>query len=186
MNVTRDEALTALEAVREIEARTRRAVNLAGGGPILMIWGIVWLLGYLGGAVYPDGRQGLIWAVVNALGLAGTALVVSRLGRRVHDPIGPRIGLLWFFLVGYGLLWVWLARPEDSHTIGLMAATIAMFGYVVLGLWIDVIFTWIGLAVTALGLIGYFLLPDLFDIWMAVLGGGALFASGAYIHRRWR
>ena len=60
-----------------------------------------------------------------------------------------------------------------------------MFGYVVLGLWIDTIFLWIGLGVSALAVIGYVATPDLFYVWMAVLGGGALFASGVRIQRTW-
>jgi len=44
---------------------------------------------------------------------------------------------------------------------------------------------WWGLAITALALIGYFLLPGIFYLWMAVLGGGGMIALGLYIRNRW-
>ena len=86
----------------------------------------------------------------------------------------------------YGVLWIWIARPTSGLEIGVFASTIAMFGYVVLGLWIDLIFLWIGLGVTVLTVGGYLFLPEVFDLWMGVLGGGTLFLSGVYIHRSWR
>lgn len=186
MNVSPDEARSALAAVREVEERARRAIGLAGGGPIVMIWGVVWLIGYLGGYFLVDEQKGILWGLVDLLGIAGTLFVVSRLTRRVRDPIGPRIGLLWLLLILYGSLWIWIARPESGLEIGMLAATMAMFGYVVLGLWIDLVFLWIGLGVTVLSIALYLLAPETFEIWMGLLGGGALLLSGAYIHRNWR
>jgi hypothetical protein len=34
-------------------------------------------------------------------------------------------------------------------------------------------------------LIGYFLLPGIFYLWMAVLGGGGMIALGLHIRSRW-
>lgn len=186
MNVSPEEAREALEAVRQVEERARRAIGLAGGGPILMIWGVVWLVGFLGSQLLPLPQAGWLWMGLDLAGLAATLWVVSRLQRRVIDPLGPRIGLLWLFLFGFGALWVWIAQPADGREIGLLVSTIAMFGYIVLGLWIDTIFLWIGLGVSALAVLGYVAAPDLFYVWMAVLGGGALFASGVRIQRDWQ
>ena len=186
MNVSREEALEALRAVRQVEERARRAIGLAGGGPILMIWGVVWFIGFLGNQLLTVPHVGRLWAVVDLAGIVGTLWVVSRLHRRVIDPLGPRIGLFWLLLVGYGVIWVWIAQPMGGRQLGLLLSTIAMFGYVVLGLWIDTTFLWIGLGVTALALLGYLAVPDFFDLWMALLGGGALFASGVRIQRSWR
>ncbi len=43
----------------------------------------------------------------------------------------------------------------------------------------------LGLVITALALIGYFFLPDIFYLWMAFLGGGGMIALGVYIRNRW-
>ena len=185
MNVSPDEARAALAAVRQVEEHARRAIGRAGGGPILMIWGVVWLIGFVGGYYLGGERTGALWAVVDTAGLLGTLFVISRLTRRVRDPLGPRIGLFWLFLILFGALWIWIAQPATPTETGFMAATIAMFGYVVLGLWIDLIFLWIGLGVSALAVVAFVGAPDQFDLWMGALGGGGLFFSGAYIHRNW-
>lgn len=186
MNVSPEEARDALHAVREVELRARRAIALAGVGPILMVWGVVWLVGNLGSTLLTGSEKGTLWLVVNSVGVLATIFVVSRLTRRVRNPIGPRIGLLWLFLFAYGAMWIWMARPASAIEIGFLATTIAMFGYVILGLWLDKLFMWIGLGVTALTITLYLLMPGSFELWMGILGGGALLLSGVYIHRNWR
>lgn len=187
MKISPPEAREALEAVRAIQERTRRALSLAGGGEILMIWGIVWLVGYLGGYVYgyphPGGQ---IWAVADGLGLLGTFLVVIRSRHRFDDPLGPRIGALWLCLMAFAGLWIWVAAPTAEAQMGFLAATFAMFGYVVMGLWLDLVFLVIGVGVTLIATAGYIWFRPDFDLWMAFLGGGTLFGSGLYILRRWR
>lgn len=186
MGITPGEAREALETVRRVEERTRRAIALAGGGPILMIWGVVWLVGYLGGHFLESAATGWVWLVADLAGLAGTVFVVTRVQRWMRDPGGRRIGLFWVLLLAYALLWIWASRPLSGAQVSLIAASVAMFGYAVMGLWLDRIFLWIGLGVTAIAIAGYLLLPAIFGLWMAVLGGGALLWSGVYIHRRWR
>ena len=44
---------------------------------------------------------------------------------------------------------------------------------------------WWALPITALALAGYFLLPGIFYLWMAILGGGGMIALGLYIRFRW-
>jgi hypothetical protein len=39
--------------------------------------------------------------------------------------------------------------------------------------------------ITALALVGYFLLPGIFNLWMAILGGGGMIVLGLYIRSRW-
>ena len=67
MKVSAGEAREALEAVRAIQTRTRRALSLAGGGEILMIWGVVWMAGYLGGYFFDYPAAGKVWAVADVL-----------------------------------------------------------------------------------------------------------------------
>ena len=186
MKVSAPEALEALAAVRAVQARTRRALALAGGGQILMIWGLVWLIGYLGTHVLPWHTAGRLWGAVDLLGIGGTIVVVMRSAPSVRDPMGPRIGLLWISLLLFGGLWIWVAQPTSCSQVGFLLATFAMFGYVVMGLWLDMVFLVIGLTVTAVAALGYILFQPLFNLWMAFLGGGTLFGSGVYILRRWR
>lgn len=50
-------------------------------------------------------------------------------------------------------------------------STVAMFGYIVIGLWFSSYFmVWLGLAVTATTLIGFYFLPYYYCLWMVVTG----------------
>jgi hypothetical protein len=42
-----------------------------------------------------------------------------------------------------------------------------------------------GLALVAMALTGYFLLPSIFYLWMAFLGGGGMIVLGIYVRNRW-
>jgi hypothetical protein len=56
-----------------------------------------------------------------------------------------------------------------------------------MGLWFDNRFMIIlGLALTAATLVGFYILRDIYCLWMAVVGGGTMFGTGLYIRSKWR
>jgi hypothetical protein len=185
LRISHQEARDALEAVRAVARRTRRAISAGGGGQIMMIWGLAWAAGFLGSHFLPERTSGALWGLVDLAGIAATLWIVWRASRLVRDPLGPRIGGFWLMLTLYTVLLLWLAGPLTGLQTGVLICCAAMFGYVVMGLWLDLTFFWVGLGVTALTLAGYLAVPTLFDLWMAVVGGGTLLASGYRIHRRW-
>ena len=75
-----EEARAALATVRRVERQTRRAIGLRGGGAILMVWGTVWLIGFLGGHFLTGPAVGRLWAVADAAGIAATLFIAARLG----------------------------------------------------------------------------------------------------------
>lgn len=186
MRITPPEAREALAAVEKVQQRTRRALSLAGGGEIAMVWGLVWMVGYVTSYFLPDSAGGRVWVIVDVVGLLATIVLVRRSHHRFDDPLGPRIGALWISLMAFAALWIWVAKPSSSVDIGFLIATFAMFGYVVMGLWLDLVFLVVGLAVTAIATVGYVWFAPVFDLWMGFLGGGTLLGSGLYIVRRWR
>jgi hypothetical protein len=60
-----------------------------------------------------------------------------------------------------------------------------MVGWLAMGLLLSFTSIWPGVIITALALVGYFLLPGIFNLWMAILGGGGMIALGLYIRSRW-
>ncbi len=188
-NISAKEAIEALEAVREVERRTRGAIAAAGGGQIVTVWGAVWFVGFLSSHFLGGALLSWLWLFLDLVGIVATVWLVSRLGRRVRGAVGPvgsRIGGLWLAIAGYTLLWLVLASPLTGRQIGALSSSAAMLGYVIMGLWLDRVFLWLGLVVTALIVAGYFLFPTIFGIWMALFGGGALIVAGLRIQRRWR
>ena len=60
-----------------------------------------------------------------------------------------------------------------------------MIGQLSMGLLLSFSSTWWALPITALALVGYFLLPNFFYLWMGILVGGGMILLGLYIRMRW-
>ncbi len=181
----------AREALALIEATTRKMRRVAayGGMPyFLIIWGVVWFIGFAASHfVQPGPMVGWIWFVVDMLGFAATFSVAARLGRIMRFPLAATVGGFWLILVGYGVLFILFAQPRTDAQFSLLISLLVMFGYVVTGLLYRSPFLMgLGVLVTALMILGYISFPTLFNLWMAVMGGGSLMTAGVYILRTWR
>ena len=69
---------------------------------------------------------------------------------------------------------MWIAQPTSGEQASTLVVTFIMFSYVVVGLWMERVLLWVGLLTTAMTLIGYFVFPGYYNLWMAFLGGGHL------------
>ena len=81
MTVSKDDALSALH---EIESAERRSQTLFGYGltsPYMVLWGVLWIVAGAGAAV-SVANAGIVWGVVDIVGLLGTAWLIVRHARR--------------------------------------------------------------------------------------------------------
>jgi len=187
MKVSYDEAQASLAAIREISQQTRRALAAGGGAYILILWGIIWFLGFLASQFLDDLWVGWTWAILDMTGGILSWVIARRMNQQFRSALYSRLGLFWLALIGYGALWIGLALPLKATQAAMLIITICMFGYVVMGLWLEMMAqVWVGLIVTGLALLGYYGLPSYFYLWMAILGGGTLIGSGVYILRYWK
>ena len=184
MNVTKAEAQASLDAIESIMARTRRVIAGSGCGDLLLLWGVIWLIGFSATQFFPN-QSGLLWLGLDAAGILGSWAFGCRSRSTAKCGNGARIGLAWMALFVYAGIWVFILHPSEMRFFGAYPATVAMFGYVVMGLWLDRMLLFLGLAVTVTTLTGILLLPDWFNLWMAVTGGGSLIAAGIHIRRNW-
>ena len=67
--------------------------------------------------------------------------------------------------------------------LGVFWAIYFMLFYTIAGLWVGLAFVVIGLGISALTLIGYFLAGNWFEPWMAVVNGGGLMLGGLWMRR---
>ncbi len=192
MEINRAEAEASLGEIEQAMAHTRGVISSGIAAPLLMMWGVIWALAFGLSFAWPD-RQGQIWLVADSGGLLGTLAVIwwKRRQEAMHSERGRWLGirLFWFaiLLCAYGFAWGWLLKPQNDRQIGAFIVMLVMFGYVVLGLWLESPFLlMLGLAVTALTIAGYLFLTETFNLWMAIAGGGALFVSGLYMRLKWR
>jgi len=212
MEISSEEARESLAQAQDAAARTRKLLACRGADALFVVWGLVWFLGYLGTEFAPrllaltkggEVRGETVFWTVNGLWLAlialGTAVSAAVWKRRSPTKTdgGARFGWFWLLLYVYVNFWIFLLwpfikveGPVESvrfwRHMGAIGATVPMFAYVVMGLWLDHFMIWIGLAITGLTVLGLFLVPAWFWIWMAVMGGGSLVSTGFLIRNRWR
>ena len=190
MNVTNEDAVQSLAQVEQTIARTRKAVAAGYSSPLLILWGLLLVAAYTTTHFYISYAATIFWAMSGVGGL-GTALIWWWLQRKfpVKEPTNMnwRIWAMWGALVLYAFIWLYLLEPQSGRRLNAFFITATMFGYIVMGLWFPVYFmVWLGLAVTATTLVGFYFLPAYYCLWMAVTAGGLLLGTGLYLHARWR
>lgn len=190
MNITPTEAEEALDAIQSTMNKTRRAISSSGSHAFLILWGFIWLSGFMSSHFLPGETAGHVWMWLDILGGVLSVVVGARMNRSVRSPAltatGKRIGWFWLLLFFYCAAAIGVAWPLDYMKIAMLITIFAMIGWMAMGLLLSFpsMIKW-GLAITALALIGYFLLPDYFYLWMAILGGGGMIALGLAIRYRW-
>jgi hypothetical protein len=158
-------------------------------GRTFSLTGIVWLVGFLSTQFLPAGIVGYIWTGMSLLGTAVAVVIGTRRDRRVRSPsVNPstkRAVTFWLLLVFYGIAAVAIARPTDGKQVTMFIILFIMIGQSAMGLLLSFSSTWWALPITALALVGYFLLPGFFNLWMGILLGGGMIVLGLYIRFRW-
>ena len=187
MDVSSQEAQESLRLIEDTQARWRKAIGASHASGLLLLWGGIWIIGYTS-LYFSHQIGGYVFTALDVLGIGGTVLIARRWPVRGPEARAAFLNLtgLWLFLALYAVVWILLLRPVTGNQFGALLCTVCMFGYVVIGLWFKSPFMiGLGLAVTALIVIGFYLLPDYFYLWAALTGGGAVLGTGLYI-RRWR
>lgn len=185
MNLSPDEAESALADIDRMVARTRRAVAAGHWAQQLVLWGVVWMLGF-GASQFLRVNEGFIWGPLSLTGAVVSWWIGFRDPKPIRGAVVQRIGLFFLTLAGFAGVWAVILHPFNVQHFGAYVATVFMFAYVVGGIWFGRFFIWLGLGVTAAAVTGVLLLPQWLNLWMALAGGGSLVASGLYIRRAWR
>jgi hypothetical protein len=184
MNVSPSEAEEALAAIQSMAQKTRRSIASSGAYITLIATGIVWLIGFMRGAIVV-----YIWVGMSILGSILGIVLGVRMGKRVRSPatipMKRRVGLFWLLLVLYGIAVIAITQPTDGKQVTMPVILFVLLGQMAMGLLFSFSSVWWALPITALALVGYFLLPGIFYLWMSLLGGGGMIALGLYIRSRW-
>jgi hypothetical protein len=189
MSISPDEAEEALAAIQKMTQKTRHSVASSGAYIFLIITGIIWLVGFLSTQFLSGEIVAYIWIGASLLGSAVSILLGTRMSGRVRSPstapTAKRAGVFWLLLVFYCIATIAIARPADGKQVTMLIILFIMVGQLAMGLLLSFSSSWWALPITALALVGYFLLTDFFYLWMAILVGGGMIALGLYIHSRW-
>jgi len=182
MTIDPIEAAASLSDVASVERRTREALNYGFSSAILMVWGLIWAIGYLLTYLQPT-KAALVWDVLSAVGVVAAVacgIVWSKSRRENWDW---RITAAFIVMIGFGFFWQWLLGGSQWRELPVFWSTLFMFGYIVAGLWMGRFFIVCGIVVTGLVLAGYLWTGPWFLLWMAGVGGGSLILGGLWLRR---
>lgn len=188
MVLTKDEAAAALADIQET---TRRGATLRGyriGGPILMLWGVIWMLGYLSMGLLPSHQWGWAWLVLDTIGIFGSILL-SRPAEKAARAAGVKAGDTTLKMIGgmivalaFVMSTFYVMRPTDPNAYlafpGLLVGAI----YAAVGVFSARRYLAIGAVMFALTLVGFYAFPEALAFWMASASVG-LFVSGVWLAR---
>lgn len=183
MGISRSEAASALADIDNAAGRSRLLKGYHVAGPILMLWGVIWALGYGVMGVLPAERWGLVWLPLDLIGVIASIL----LGRRSHG--GARSGQAWKMWATALAVVVFMAatyavfQPTSTDAFIVFPGMIAGLVYAGFGIAAAPRYLWIGAGVFAGSLAGFFLFEPWLAFWMAAVGGGGLFVSGLWLRR---
>jgi hypothetical protein len=181
MSIDRRAAAASLADIDDISRRVRQSRIYQISSLILMLWGPLVMAGYVASWLRPS-FGGYIWVAIDLIGIAGTFAIGARdpagTGMRPYDA---RVAAAFVLFFGFGLVWSVGILHFTPRQLGAFWPSYIMLVYTLVGLWIGAAFVAIGLAITALTLVGYFFIGDWFEPWMALVNGGGLLLGGYWM-----
>ncbi len=180
-SITPEEAARALQAIEVSRAAMRSAVRANRGHAHLWLWGGLWSA--MGLLAQTQGVAGLrVFPWISLAGVIASVVIGVRQSSTIRLPVDRRfIGVLAASLL-FGLGWILvLGGPPSPQRVFAYIGLLVAQAYVISGFWFDTYLLWLGLAVAAAILLGLFVFPAFFWIWIAVFGGGTLIATGFYV-----
>lgn len=173
----------ASQALRELEAVTQRSGQLyryQRFAPMLMLWGVIWLVGFALSHFLPA-NAGWVWIALDIVGVSGCIY----LGRRGKQDASNSTSWRWlasaFSIIVFYIVVLNILQPVSGPQAAALISLIVALCYFLGGIWIGARLAVTGIAVAALTLFGFYMLPAYFLLWMAVVGGGALILAGVWL-----
>jgi len=137
MNISPNEAEQALAAIQAMMQKTRRAISSSGAYRFLIVWGAIWLLGFLNSQFLPNQTAGYVWMGLDILGGILSAIIGIRMNRGVRRaaPItsGKRIAFFWLLLFFYCVAAIGVAWPTDGKQFAMFIILFVGVGWVAMG-----------------------------------------------------
>jgi hypothetical protein len=180
MTLSSEQASQALRDVEAISHRSSQLYRYQRFAPMLVLWGVIWLVGFSLTHFFPA-RTSSIWIVLDVAGIAG-CIFLGRKGKQnaSHSTswrwLASSLSVLVFYVAVLNLF-----QPSSGEQSAVLISLIVALFYVLAGLWIGARLAVTGFALAVLTLVGYYLFPAYFLLWMAVVGGGALILAGVWL-----
>ena len=192
----------AADALQDVARAQRRAAILRGyerGAPHFLLWGTIWLVGFAGTDLFPA-HAGLLWLVLDVLGIGGGFLIVRAAAQAAASAsasasayasaygantrqVGWRYAAVGLTFLAFIVATYYVMGAHTVAQFGAFPALLMGLLYTLAGIWRGARWAVVGIAVFALTLVGYVLLGAHFMLWMSVCGGGSLLLTGIWMRR---
>ncbi len=187
MSLSSHEAQASLAEAEQARRRSAQLYGYRKASPHLIMWGLIWVVGYSCINLLPK-YEGYIWDALVVAGILGSIY----LGRSSHryagvESKGPyawragAIGILALTFISstYAIMW-----PVHGSAMAAYPALITGTIYAGVGLWLGVRYVVTGALVIGFTMFGFFYLPAAtYFYWMALVGGGSMILAGAWFRR---
>ena len=178
--ITTREATDVLREAATTERRSAEAYSYSRGAPFLILWGLIWIVGYGGMAVLPEQQSSWLWLALSVVGI-GVSIWLANAGAKARGQSGWRIGALVVIAFAFTYALFSILPPTNALQVGAFSPLLLSAIYAAIGLWRGLRFVLVGAFLAAITLGAYFFLKDFFFIWMALGGGGSLLLTGLWM-----
>lgn len=185
MTITQDQAADALRDIETAEIRGRELKRYEECGPVMMMWGVIWMIGY--GVTGWQPRFWIIWIPLTMSGIAASMLYRQWL--LSNDPSAARgvQGRKWSLMAGVIAAFIGAAyavmQPNHANAYAAFPALVVALAYGMVGIWLLPRFLFLGAGVFVLTMAGFLAAAPWFNAWMAAVGGGALVLGGVWLRK---
>lgn len=174
--IGQDDAVSALASIERTRQRAFELRGYAHAGDIVIGWGLVWLVCNLLGYFAPE--LVFVWPIGIALGV-----IWSIWRGRAQSNGGWRATASAFTIFALVALVIAISEVETPAESNALISAFVAAAYVLQGIWLGQRFAWIGLAITLLVIIAWFVDREHLELWLGVGGGGLLILSGIWLKR---
>lgn len=180
MSLSPAEAQLALKDIEKTENRSAASQHHRHSAPYLILWGVIWAIGYSVTASSPT--ISWAWAPLIAIGAIGSIVLARRQQSAQSENFGWRYFGSFAAIAIFIYALISVMAPVSYNQMSAVFPLVVGVYYAFIGLWTR---GWrmlpLGLVLIALTAIGYFMLPDYFLYWMAGVGGGGLILGGLWL-----
>ena len=179
MTLSSEEAAKTLSQAEDARKRSAELYFYHRSSPHLILWGIIWVLGYGGTGLFPS-YSGYLWDGLVLIGVA-CGFYIGRCRGSTAGPKAWRLVALAVIIIFFVSATYRIMQPHFARQFCAYPALITGSVYLAVGLWSGLRYVVAGVAVVALTLFGfYFITPHLYFFWMAVVGGGSMILAGLW------